>query len=39
MIGSKEKSTVVDFTVSVEDPEGVYVLGLELQKDSVRKCF
>ena len=26
MIGSKEKSTV-DFTVPVEDPEGVYILG------------
>ena len=34
MIGSKEKSTV-DFTVSVEDPEGIYILGLKVQKDSV----
>ena len=34
VIGSKEKS-IVDFTVPVEDPEGVCALGLEVQKDSV----
>ena len=31
MIGSKEKS-IVDFTVPVEDPEGVYILGLKYRR-------